>query len=320
MPLHPIIADRLHLLDGLTSADTGAATPDSAIGRRLAAFYADEVWEVPDGVSVTDSTVDGPHGDVPVRRYEPARPSGTRVVWVHGGGFAAGTLDWPESHTVAAELAARTGATVIAVDYRLAGGDVRHPVPIDDVSAVLARVAADAAGDGGRASVVIGGASAGAALALAAALRTPSALDAVLLAYPFVHFPVPALDPATRVQMDDLPPLLRFTPESIEWMVQNYVGRLHDLPADALPGHAALSDALPPTSVLTSEYDDLRPSGELLVRQLAGAGVEVRSRMEPGVLHGHLNRLPSFSGVDESLSWFADGIRAVETRVAPAPE
>jgi acetyl esterase/lipase len=227
---------------------------------------------------------------------------------VHGGGFRAGTLDWNEAPVVSAELAARAGAFVASVDYRLASEAVRFPVPLDDVVAAWTWLTSPVAHDPGLphgAPLALGGASAGAALALAG--HAPSS---VLLAYPFAHYPVPALDDETVAVMASLPGMLRFTPESIEGMVRNYVGRISDIPVLALPGHARLG-GLPPVYVLHSEYDDLRPSGELLVRQLREAGVEARDYLARGMLHGHLNRLPSLAEVDASLEWFADALRGL---------
>ncbi|MFI5938219.1 alpha/beta hydrolase fold domain-containing protein [Actinoplanes sp. NPDC051494] len=142
-------------------------------------------------------------------------------------------------------------------------------------------------------------ASAGAALALATAVRardtgrrTP---DVLLLAYPFVHFPVPTLG-------------LDRTLASIEDMVRNYVGRISDLPPDALPGAARL-DALAPTHILLSEHDDLRPSGELLGRQLREAGVPVTTHLARGTTHGHLNRPADHpEGVEQSLVYLAGAL------------
>src|SRR5947199_188518 len=65
--------------------------------------------------------------------------------------------------------------------------------------------------------------------------------DKLLLAYPFAHFPVPALDDETAAEMLPLSPMLRFTTEGIEGMVRNYVGRITDLPPEALPGAAKLT-------------------------------------------------------------------------------
>jgi acetyl esterase/lipase len=104
-----------------------------------------------------------------------------------------------------------------------------------------------------------------------------------------------------------LPRLLRFSAQDVESMVRGYVGRITDLPAHALPGAAPLHD-LPPTSLLLSEYDELRASGELLSRQLLESGVEVRRYLACGMPHGHLNRTPALAEVDRSLDWLADAL------------
>jgi acetyl esterase len=312
MSLDPYYRDRLSLFDGFSNADRAAAggTLDEAFQERLAAYGDDGPWSPPSGVVITDEVVDGPHGPVPIRRYVPAHASGVALLWVHGGGFAAGTLDWPEAHVVSAELAARAGAEVVSVDYRLADGTTRYPVPLDDVLAVWEQLDDERSAVPG-ARTAIGGASAGAALALAASLRSDRRADAVLLAYPFLHAVVPALPADVLAEMAVLPDFMRFPTESIDWMVENYVGRLEDVPELALPGTVPVTPDRPPLSVLLSEFDDLRPSGELLIAASEAAGAPVRSRLEPGVLHGHLNRHPAAPGVSPSLDWLADGLHAM---------
>ncbi|WP_326573414.1 alpha/beta hydrolase [Streptomyces sp. NBC_00481] len=306
MPLDPYLAERLHLLAGITFADL--ADPDAQ--SRFGAFMRDPAqWVHPD-VTVANREIAGPHGPVPVRTYTPPRPGSAAVLWAHGGGFLGGDLDMPEAHVVAAELAARTGAVVVCVDYRLAVGGVRHPVPVDDVCAAWRWLRTELAADAD--AVALGGASAGAALALATALRDREEgrrpADLLLLAYPFAHFPVPALDSTMAAEMAALPPTMRFTTADVEFMVENYVGRLTDLPRDALPGAAPLH-GLPPVHLLVSEYDDLRPSAELLARQLTASQVEVRTYLAAGMPHGHLNRTPALTEVDRSLDFFADALR-----------
>jgi acetyl esterase len=258
--------------------------------------------------------IDGPHGDIGIRIYRPRGDARRALMWLHGGGFTGGDLDMPEGHRVSAELAARAGALVVSVGYRLASDDVRFPVPVDDARAAWLWLTE---GDGRAllpspsAPVGLGGASAGAALALTTAIRLRDQgrrePDRLLLAYPFVHFPVPALDDATAAEILRLPALLRFTTADIEGMVRNYVGRLTALPPDALPGAADLS-RLAPTAIALSEYDDLRPSGELLAAQLAESGVPVQSYLATGMLHGHLNRAPSLTEVDRTLDFFASAL------------
>jgi acetyl esterase len=187
---------------------------------------------------------------------------------------------------------------------------VRFPVPLDDVTAAWEWLGAtpELAAVSTRA---IGGASAGAALAMAAAVRGRDAghpADRLLLAYPFAHYPNPALDDATALEMAALPAGARFPPSGIEMMVANYVGRITDIPPLALPGAARL-DGLPATHILVSEYDDLRSSAELLQRQLASVGVPVSTHLATGMAHGHLNRGPVLTEVVASLEFFAAALR-----------
>jgi acetyl esterase len=260
------------------------------------------------GVRIEDLAIDGPHGPIPVRVYEPDEPAAGALLWAHGGGFRHGDLDMPEGHIVSVELARRAPALVVSVDYRLAEGAVNnHPVPIDDVAAAWDWFCGRELPAG---PAAIGGASAGAALALSATLRARDAgarlPDAMLLAYPFAHYPNPALDPEVAAEMAGLP--FRFTAEGVEEMVRNYVGRISDVPADALPGAARL-DGLPRTLLIAAEYDDLRASAELLERQLREVGVPVEPYLARGMTHGHLNHAPTLAEVGRSLDFFAKGLR-----------
>jgi acetyl esterase/lipase len=302
MPLDPFLAEKMHLLEGLSWED--AQTDPEAMARFTDYFRDPDEWTMPN-VSVEDRTVPGPHGEVPVRIYTPGDAPRRALLWLHGGGFMGGNLDMPEAHLVSAELAVRAEALVVSVDYRLAVNGTRYPVPVDDAHAAWLWLTETRRPQSG--PVGLGGASAGAALALSTAIRLRDQdeprPDALLLAYPFVHFPTPALDDETAAGMRDLPSLLRFTTESIEHMVRNYVGRLTDLPTAAMPGAANLDD-LPATGIVLAEFDDLRPSGHLLARQLEESGVPIRTYLAAGMTHGHLNRSPSLKEVDRSLDFF----------------
>lgn len=300
MPIHPLLAD---LLPAVTGWDTfAAATAALGAGYRL-----------PD-VHVEDLAVDGPHGPVAVRLYRPAgRPaSGAGLVWAHGGGFAYGDLDMGEAHVVSAELAARHGVVVASVGYRLATPGAGYPVPLDDVHAAWCW-SVDAAPSLGVTRLGIGGASAGAALTAGTAVRVRDAgtraPDALLLAYPTLHFPNPSLPDE---QVDDLrrvPAAIRFLPGAVLDMTRTYLGRLSGLPAEAMPGNGDVA-GLPPTSVVLSEVDDLRPSGETFLLQLQDAGVPTRAMVAAGMLHGHLDipPVPGLPAVGESIDFLAAGL------------
>jgi acetyl esterase/lipase len=291
------------------AAATGATEEErQALSEAFVREYAGDAlaWDTT-GLTVEDTAIEGPHGPIPLRLYRPDGPVTGAVLWNHGGGFRHGDLDMFEGHVVSVELARRAGVAVASVDYRLADGVVRYPVPIDDVHAAWNWWCAQPLPEG--APIAIGGASAGAALALAAALRVRDngerPADAILLAYPFAHYPNPCLSPAMSAAMAPLP--FRFEAEGVEEMVRNYVGRLSDVPRDALPGAARL-DGLPRTRICVSEYDDLRASAELLERQLREVDVPVEIYLARGMTHGHLNHPPTVPEIAASIDFLAKGV------------
>jgi acetyl esterase/lipase len=49
--------------------------------------------DLPDLASVSDSTIPGPHGPIPVRLYRPRGEPKATIVYFHGGGWVLGDLD-----------------------------------------------------------------------------------------------------------------------------------------------------------------------------------------------------------------------------------
>jgi acetyl esterase len=311
LPVHPLIAARFPLIQDLP---TWPQPDDEAGIRALATFMEPHGdYRLP-AVAIEERIVDGPHGPIRLRLYRPEALTGAGLLWNHGGGFIGGDLDMAEAHVVAAELAARAGAVVASVEYRLATDTVHYPVPVDDVHAAwlwFIGAAGELGVDPARAA--IGGASAGANLAVAATLRSRDAGEplpaAMLLAYPALHFPTPALEDTLAAQMRALPQLLRFTAADIAFLTRTYLGRLTDIPANLMPGLARLQ-GLPRAVLVLSEFDDLRGSGELFVEQLTEAQVPVTSTVAEGMLHGHLNLPPvaAMAEVGRSLDVFAEAL------------
>src|SRR5699024_9981129 len=172
------------------------------------------------------------------------------------------------------------------------------PIPCDDVIAAVDWTRARAAQLGiDPERLALGGASAGGNLAAAAALRLAEAGRAPalsLLMYLVAH----PLNPVATVEeaeaLAGLPEMLRFTPEKMRPMSENYLGRplehatAHDFPG---LGTAQQLSVLPRTYIESDEYDDLRTSARRYAEQLAEAGVEVEHVLRRGVTHGHLNKV-----------------------------
>lgn len=305
--LDPLLAARLPLLDGVPELGTRPPTPDEM--RRFDAFSATVDGYVAPQVEVVAAAAPGPHGDVPVRVYSRPGDVGTRrgLVWAHGGAFLFGDLDMPEADVVARELVSRTGMTVVSVDYRLCQGGVHFPVPHDDLHAAYRWASGPDGPLGAGVPWALGGASAGGNLAAGVAQRLrdegTTAPEALVLAYPVAHAPVPRGSVEHQAAMAQLPPALRFSPESTEFINRNYLGGLPvDVPY-AFPGLASVA-GLPRTLVMVCEFDDLRPTGEQLTDQLIAAAVPTTVDFVSGMLHGHLN-MPGHPAALRSMSGMA---------------
>lgn len=272
-----------------------------------------------------------------VRVYPAREPHGAGLVWVHGGGFAGGDIDMPEADAVARALAAR-GATVLSVDYRLAPppewlqagerprGGVHYPHASDDVIRAWSWAVYNAARlriDVER--LALGGASAGANLATGAVLRLIergfAPLPAlVVLAYPTLLAVQPAPDPRLRAALDADPAADVFGPEAVRGMYLNYLGTpLEEAPLPAVPGLATPADlaGFPPTLMINGDVDELRVSGEVFAATLAAADREIELVIEPGTVHGHLNR-PDEPPASVSLDRIATRLAALPARTDSA--
>ncbi len=241
--------------------------------------------------SVEDRSIPGPGGDLAVRIYRPAEGNLPAVVYYHGGGFVIGSLDTHDREC--RRLAARSGAVVVSVDYRLAP-EHRFPAAVDDAWAALTWVRDNAEElDIDPERLVVAGDSAGGNLAAVTALRArdegiPLALQALIY---------PAVDISEKV--DERYPSRRANDglvlsESLNrWFITAYVGE-DGVPDDPrlTPINEKLSDSAP-ALVITAEFDPLRDEGTAYAEALEAAGVPVTHSDYPGQIHGFFNLGPA---------------------------
>ena len=286
MPLHPkvqalLTAQRLAGAPPMHTLSPERARADlrgqvAAISGPLAAI-----------ARVDDRTVPGPAGAVPVRLYTPpgAGPF-PGIVYFHGGGFVIGDLDTHDP--LCRQIAARTGAVVCAVDYRLAP---EHPFPAaaDDALAAARWFLAHAEEFGAdRDRLFLMGDSAGGTLATVTALGLrdlPSPhLRGQILIYPITdHVDAGAASYAEFSEGYGL------TRDGMRWFMRHYAAD----PAAATdprvcPVRMPTLRRLPPAYVLTAEYDVLRDEGERYVERLREDGVEVTFERAAGLHHGFI--------------------------------
>lgn len=256
-----------------------------------------------DAMVVTDQSVSGQHGPIPIRHYRSshAGTEATPVIWLHGGAFAYGGLDQAESDAPARAMAA-AGRPVVTVDYRLVPRwswikapkpgqlpGIRYPIPLEDVLDVIASVRAKAP-DG---KFYLGGASAGACLAAAATVRLRDeghVPQGLILCYGTFHAKLPPLSSELRTRIRGRFALTQFRAGTVQKMNRAYAGRLEfmDRP-DAFPGgHDQTS--FPPTLMIDADHDSLRASGEKFAGELRTGKVSLDYEVLAGSRHGFLDQ------------------------------
>ncbi|KQY63649.1 MULTISPECIES: alpha/beta hydrolase [unclassified Nocardioides] len=239
-------------------------------------------------------------GGVPCRFYRPASSTAGLVVHLHGGGFVFNDVDVHDA--ACRRLANRSGLAVLSVDYRRPP-EHRFPAAPDDVDTVLAWLEEnfplagqswltyDDAQRRDRIPVFVHGDSAGANLALVAALRHPGRFAGVALIYPF-------LDPTGGFESYETA-AEGFDRAEAQWYWEQYAATPADhTDPDFAPLLAKNLDTLPPTLVVTAEHDPLRDEGEHLAHLLAESGVQVVASRQLGMVHGFWRHPDAFDAAE----------------------
>ncbi|WP_020659092.1 alpha/beta hydrolase [Amycolatopsis benzoatilytica] len=279
MPLDPAVKT---LIDGL-GAQGFQSFEKLGVDATREAIASFTGLQLPKRGSVRTSDVSyGPGREHRARIYVPPGDGPFPVVlYVHGGGFVAGDLDVVDEPVRALALDAE--AIVVSATYRLAP-EAKFPSAHDDVYEALLWTAKEISayrGDPTRIGVM--GDSAGGNLAASAAIRARDdggpEVRAQVLVYPLV---APLAETASRREFAE-GYLLHL--EALQWFGAQYVSG----PDDAADPRLALDrndlSGLPPTLVVTTEYDTLRDEGESFAGALRAAGVEATHRRMDGLVH-----------------------------------
>lgn len=240
---------------------------------------------------------------VPVRVYRPtADPDLPVIVYLHGGGWSIGSVDGVD--TLCRVLADRSRAVVVAVDYRQAP-EHPYPAPLHDCWRVLRWVAAGGVAGVDPTRLAVGGDSAGGNLAAACALIARDSGLVQIAAQLLVYAPTDAGDASeSTVTCADAPVL---TSRDVDWFWGLYV------PEGVDPAHATISPknaetlaGLPPTNVITAEYDPVRDDAEDFGRRLEESGVSVLHRRFDGVYHGFFPLVGVVEAADQAAQYAAE--------------
>lgn len=236
------------------------------------------------------------------------------LAYLHGGGWVFFSLDTHDR--LMRELAARSGRTVVGIDYARAP-EARFPVALEQTVAAL-RWLRDHAGDlcidAGR--IVVGGDSAGANLALAAAGMLRDSGDAMLLQGLLLNYGVFHDDDSSESFERYTGPEYTLTRDEMCGFWQRYLrdDRDRDDPrAQPLRGRV---DGLPPAMLVVAECDVLRDNSLVLAERLAAAGAAPRLQRYAGATHSFLEAMSFASLSQRALEDSAAWLRALPPRGA----
>jgi acetyl esterase len=256
-----------------------------------------------------DLTLPGPHGDIPIRLYAPSsEPTQPAVVYFHGGGFVFGNL---ETHdTICRALAHESGATVLSIDYRLSP-EHRFPVAVDESIAATRWIAENATSLGiDEHRISVAGDSAGGTLAAVVALHART--DGPRIAAQILFYPVTDLSSLSTESYLSLAEGYGLTRAAMQWFRDQYlVSPEQSRHADASPLLAPNLAHLPPTLIVTAEFDPLRDEGEAYAHHLQQAGVTVTLTRYPGMIHGFIAMRGLLDDGDKAIREAAAFLRAL---------
>jgi acetyl esterase len=259
-------------------------------------------------VKVEDQLVPGPLGGTPLRWYRPGPGSGLPVtLFLHGGGWTVDDLDTHDH--LCRRLASRSQSVVVSVDYRR-GPEHAYPAAVEDAYAATQWVVAVGRERGVDATrLAVAGDSAGGNLATVVALlcrdRRGPALRFQALAYPVTDY-----WQAGRASYDEYAEGYTLSREFVKWSFEHYLPDGFDLADPYLfPVRAANLSGLPPTLIVTAEFDPLRDEGRAYAERLHAAGVKVEDVHLDDQMHGFLLQEAVIDRARDAVDHFADAIR-----------
>ncbi len=232
-----------------------------------------------------DLSLPGPHGQVPCRLYLPDGIEGAPLlVYAHGGGFMQGSV--PSWDHFLRDLVRQSGVAALSVDYQLSP-EAKFPVAFDEMVAMTRLAAREGAGFGiDPTRLAVGGDSAGANLALAAALAMRDAGEKALRFQLLLYgcFSTDSESPSWR----------RFgqgaglSQTQMRWIWETYL----DKPEQKNDWRAApaLGDltGVAPAHLIVGSLDPLTDDSNNLLAKLKAAGVPCDLTVYQGINHGFI--------------------------------
>jgi acetyl esterase len=249
--------------------------------------------------------------DIAVAIYTPPATSGAKragIVYYHGGGWVINYI--AKYHAQMASMAKKTNSIIVSVNYQKAP-EHKFPIPFNDCYEGLEWTVANADRLGIDINRLgVGGDSAGGNLASAVALAARDR-GKIKLAFQWLIYPCNGPE---FVDAPDVPNADGYglTQRGMKWLWEMYLNGASDRTNPYAVPHAAKSFAgLPPTIMITAEYDVLKADGLAYYEKLKAAGNDVVYKDCPGMIHGFFNLGKYIEDGITIRDWFAEHILRV---------
>jgi acetyl esterase/lipase len=254
---------------------------------------------LPDDITTTPGVL----GGVPVVTVEtPGNDPSAVLLYFHGGAYALGSA--ADSAGLAADVARRTGARAVSVDYRLAP---EHPFPAGIEDAVAAyRALLDEGTPSDRIGFVGESAGGGVVVATLVALKEaglPQPSSAVVFS-PWVDLTVSGDSAAGKADVD---PAL--TPQGLRTRARDYLGAADPASPRVSPVFADLT-GLPPLLIQVGSHEILLDDATRLATRAAAHDVRVQLQVWPEVPHVFQGFAAMLDEADDALRSAAAFTRA----------
>jgi acetyl esterase len=302
VPTHPQLAAFLATLAETDAPPLYEMEPEQA--REVASGFLALVGPGPEVASVRELAIPAASGSIPARLYEPAGARSGLCVYIHGGGWVLGDLEWCDP--ICRRMADRSRMRFLSVDYRLAP-EHKFPAAIDDVTDAVRWAARELWSDG---PVVVSGDSAGGNLAAVLARRFRDSggpqIDLQVLVYPVI---APDFETDSYVRNGDAGlPLGR---REMEYFWDAYTTPETRNDPDANPMRAATLAGLPAALVVVAGHDPLHDEVLAYAARLANDGVPTEVVAVEDMNHGFFNLINFFERADETVDLVARRLAAL---------
>lgn len=253
--------------------------PSPALARKALDALAFYTGESPDIALTVDRNIEADGRVIPVRIYHFSPEKKLPVMlFLHGGGHMCGSIDTYDA--LCRKMCLSAECVLVSVDYRLAP-EFPYPAGLDDCREILCRL--DEVLEGINAEhelVVIAGDSGGGTFAATMSSEGMSQLAGQILIYASLDYTKSSESYNTYSKGYFL------ETERVSWYFENYFRNNEDRVKTSplfMP-----TDTVPPTLIISAEYDPLVGDSMKYGFHLAGTGVHVEYVEYPEMIHAFL--------------------------------